>query len=67
MSTSDILIAAAATAALVAVVSGAVWWYRGLPHVQHRRRLKERERMIEGFRKHLPRRPGGGPSEPTAE
>jgi hypothetical protein len=45
-----------------AALAAAVWWYRGLPHVQGRRRLKGRERMIEGFRKHL----RGGPAGPPA-
>jgi hypothetical protein len=61
LSSSGVLIAAAATAAGAALTAGAVWWYRGLPHVQGKRRWKQRERMIERFRKHLPRGPEEGP------
>ncbi len=67
MSTSGLIVAAAAAAAAAVLAAGAVWWYRSLPHVQRRRRLRERERMIENFRKHLPRGPGGGPPEPPKE
>lgn len=66
MSTSGLIIAAAATAAAAVLAAGAVCWYRGLPHVRSRRRQKERQRMIENFRKQLPRCPGTKPPEPPA-
>jgi hypothetical protein len=48
------VLAAAAAAALLAC---AAWWYRGLPHVQERKRLKARARTARDFRKRLPPKP----------
>jgi hypothetical protein len=64
VSLSGLIIAAAVTAAAV-LAAGAVCWYRSLPRVRSRRRQRERQRMIETFRKHLPRCPGTKPPEPS--
>jgi hypothetical protein len=53
-----------ASAAAVGFLACAVWWYTGLPHFQHRRWLKGRERMIRDFRGNLPRPPDGTPAKP---
>jgi hypothetical protein len=62
-----VAVALVATSAAVALVTAAVWWYRGLPHVQQRKRLKDRERMVQGFRKHLPHLPGGPVAKPPKD
>jgi hypothetical protein len=59
---SSIATVSLATGAAGAALAAAVWWYRGLPRVQGRRRLKDRERMIEGFRERLRKHPGEGPA-----
>jgi hypothetical protein len=67
LSASGLIVAGAATAAAAVLVAGAVWWYRSLPHVRRRRLRRERERMIERFRKQLHLGPDGKRPGPPKE
>ena len=67
MGTPGLVIAVALTAATAALAAAGAWWYCSLPHVRRRRRLRERKRMIEHFRKRLPRPPDGKPPGPPKE
>jgi hypothetical protein len=67
MSPSGIAVAAIATSVAAAALAAAVWWYRGLPRVRENRQQKDRERMVEGFRKHLRGGSGGPPSRPPED